>query len=364
MIFDYPKDVPITGPCRFPALLFYVVIILESFNICVIFFRHYLQHKENLRGTLMHVAWGALFTGFALMCLVYIFSDFYTENNEQRYFIMQFGYVCGSAGCFAMIFIIERVQIFYKRRIFTHILGIAFIILIILIIISFTVPLGNLVQFFANFFWLPIIGFMFGYFIKIGRMVKGKLRLNTIIMFIGAFSLILGVIGATDMVLRTLGALFLPISQLLQIIGIFLISVFSLRLPSWQEIEYKNAIYSLMVIYKGGELLFEHDFIEHDKRISSIIVAGSIESSTTLLEGVFKTGTLKVLDLEQKKILLEKGENITIALVAEAQLESLEFLLHATRMEFESFFSAELEDWKGDKDIFKPARYIIEKIFA
>lgn len=315
----------------------------------------------------MHAAWFGMFLGYSTMALIYIVADYFVVDPGQRTRFLQMGYLCVATGGYSFTYFVEKLAIVPTRRLFTWFFSLLYVVLIAMIILSFFIPsLIDITQYFTYSFMVPMIGLFLFYLGKLNTLLPSKLKKysRSLILFLFVFTL--GFVGMTDFAIRYfgLGLWIRLIGMLLQIGGILIIAFFFLRLPTWNELEWRDSLHSLIVVYSGGISMYQHDFRQKGKEINPILISGALEMIKSLLNEVLPKGQLKVLDVQEKKIIVEQGIYITVAMIADAKLESLELLLHSFVNDFEQFFGQYLPDWEGDTDIFAPTKAIVEKIFA
>ncbi|MFX0099491.1 MAG: hypothetical protein ACFFCS_07910 [Candidatus Hodarchaeota archaeon] len=369
-ILTYPDTLPLPPPFRISLLFLDITLAFVSLNLALIYINKYMTLKDSLKGTKLHLAWFSLFSGLGITFIIYVVGDFFSTSIEQRLEIFRYAYIVGGIGDFFFIYFIEKLSYISKNRIFTKIL---LVLLITLVFLNFLadffadyLDIGIIIQAFTTSFWVPNLGLTIRYFLKVNRESLGKFKTQTIVMLVGFIMLILGMMGATDVMTRYVGLGFRTAADILTICAMLTLAFFSLKIPSWNELDWRDSIYSLYFIYKGGIITYSYDFKEYAEKegLTAGLTAGALESSKLILDGVLKEGELKVIDSQDKKIYYEPGLYITTVIIADAQLESLEILAQKISDEFESFFADNLPTWDGDNAIFLPARALIEEIFS
>ena len=359
----YPDTLPLEGPFRIPLLLIDTTIVFACLLVALEFLKKYRNTRDTVKNTLMYRAWASLFIGFMVTAAIYVISDFAVPSIMLRIDILQYAYFSGATGGFLYVYYVERLTYITKRRIFTIIMTGLYLTLIALMVADHFISLGNIIQTFATSFWIPAIGLSMMYTYKINKLSLGKLKKYSFALIFGFVMLILGLMGATDVMTRIFGLGFRLAADSLQIAGIILITTFALKLPSWKELEWRKAARKAYFIYKGGMLLHEHSFGDNiDASKNSLLIASVLETAKTVLQQSLESGQLKIIDLEDKKIYFQQGKWIMVALVANEQLDSLEFLASKITREFERFFEEQLVNWNGDTDIFQLTATLIPTI--
>lgn len=348
-------------------MLLNIGIVIAALNVALIYIKKYVTLRDSMKGTRVHAAWASLFLGYAVMILLYLVGALYTTTMDQRYLLLRLGYLSAATGAFFFIYYIEQLAYIARRRVFTTLFGILYIALIAMTVIAFFVDLDTFVQFFATSFWIPNLGFIFVYIYKINRLSIGKLRRLSVLVALGFSILILGILGSTDVIQRSLGLGVRLIADVLQLVGIIMVGWFSSKLPSWKELEWETALDSLYIIYKGGVLAYEYDFIEASRGIGQArtsVAVSALEAVRLLLNQAAKSGELKVIDFKDKKLFFESGTYITVVVVASQELDILDFIVGKIRKEIEKAFADMLPTWNGDSNEFMPATTIISRILS
>ncbi|MEX2683588.1 MAG: hypothetical protein Q6373_018575 [Candidatus Sigynarchaeota archaeon] len=369
-------DGPILGwldpgwhPLRVPLLLIEVSMALFGVHLAFKFFKNNAILKETRRGSKMFVAWGWLFTGYAATIIIYIISDFYAMDLTSRFDWLEFGYVALATGALFYIYNIESVGIIKTKHVFSITFGVLYFILLVLLVLSAFLHLieGTFVQLFAISFLIPLISLFITYAVKIYQLIKGKMKGYSIAMIVGLIIFILGWMGATDIAVRNfgIGNWMRLIADILQLVGLGMMGLFFSLLPSWREIEWRSALKSLFVIYKGGSCIFQHDFSGREESTSTnLMMGGVVEMVKSVLDQVLLPGSVKVFDFKDKKMVLEQGKNVSVAVIADSVSDSLVYMIHDFVSRFEVYFGSVLRDWSGDTSVFEPTRVIVKWLFG
>jgi hypothetical protein len=353
---------------RVPLLLLEVAMVFIGLHLSFKFFKNYATLKETSRGSKMHAAWAWLFIGYAATVTIYIIADFYTDLL-YRFDWLEFGYASLSTGALFYIYNIESVGIIKTKHVFSITFGILYIILLVLLVMSVFLRMvsGDFVQLFAIAFLIPMILLFFTYTVKVNKLIQGKMKVYSAVMIAGLAMFITGWIGATDVAVRIIGIgqWMRLIADFLQIGGLCILGLFFSLLPSWREIEWRSSLKSLFVIYQGGTCIFQHDFTGRKEESSaSMMMGGVVEMVKSVLDQVLLPGTLKVFDFKDKKMVLEQGKYVSVAVVADHVSDSLDYVLHEFVTQFEAFFGKVLQDWSGDSSLFEPTGILFKGLLG
>lgn len=374
-MLEFPNTLPLgiewpdIEPIRIMLLLAEIACVIFGLHLAFKFFKNYRTLHDTVHGSRMHAAWGWLFFSYAITQTLYIISDFYALDQATRNTYIVFGYTSLATGALFYIYNIERVGVIKSRHLFTLVFSVLYVILIVMLVLflSSNIITFDIVRDFAMSFYVPIILLLLIYMGKVYKLVRGKLRLYSIFMGIGIVFFILGFLGETDLAVKLLGGLWIRfLSDIFTITGIGMLGLFFSMLPSWREIEWRASLKSMFVIYAGGICIYQHDFVmqlDDINQSTMMMVGGALEMVKTLLDQV-TSGKLKVLDFNDKKILLEQGKMVMVIMIADMESESLNFLLHEFLERFERFFQPILVDWPGDIADFSPAKALIKEVFG
>lgn len=118
-----------------------------------------------------------------------------------------------------------------------------------------------------------------------------------------------------------------------------------------QITEWKNSIIKFFCIHSERSVnLYYRDFQE-DQTIDEDLFAGGISGIMTLIKEMTKSNkNMKVIDQEDKKILLESGKYVTCILISNLNLEILNQKLLNICFDIESKYDEELSNFMGRRD--------------
>ncbi len=130
------------------------------------------------------------------------------------------------------------------------------------------------------------------------------------------------------------------------------------------ELEWPKKIRHLYLIHQeSGIALYDHSFMKK-KLVDSQLVAGGISGIALLLQELTQSNRmLKIIDLEDLKILMEHGQYVMGALIAEENYGILRKKLSKFVSAFENQYMEYLSDFTGSTSEFETASWLIEQIF-
>lgn len=155
--------------------------------------------------------------------------------------------------------------------------------------------------------------------------------------------------------------------MLLFVFVIATLSVSQLKetLPSKEEIEWKTSLQEFFCITStNGICIYHYNFLE-ESNIDPQLFAGGISGVCSLVQEMTQSQKrTKVIDQEDKTLLLEFGDYITCVLLCTSNLHILRNKLKEIIQEIEFLFKDELVHWTGKIDIFNPIGKLIKRYFT
>ena len=134
-------------------------------------------------------------------------------------------------------------------------------------------------------------------------------------------------------------------------------------LPPAEEMEWSKQIIHLYVIKDNGVLMSDYSFVEKES-VDHDLFSGGISGITTILqEMVDSNQKLKVIDHEDKKLLFEYGEQFSVILIAQKELNVLKTKLKNLTEQIQVVFWETIATWNGDLEVFKPIKTLIRNYF-
>ena len=275
----YPDTIPIgSDPTelafRTPIIILCTITIITGLHLSFQFIKNYFHLHDSVKGNKMHAAWASLFLGYSTLSISFVASDFFSIDIHERQVFLQIGYLCLSTGALLFTYYSEKLKIINTRRIFTLVFMILYFGLCGLIITSQVIyflgdvagfdSIMDITQYSTYLFFIPVVLLFFTYFARINHILPLKLKKFAFIMAASLFGFTIGFLATTDFVIRSLdiGIVSYFIGVLVQICALGILAYSFLRLPSWRELEWREAIHSIFVIYHGGMMLFNYDFKE------------------------------------------------------------------------------------------------------
>ena len=134
---------------------------------------------------------------------------------------------------------------------------------------------------------------------------------------------------------------------------------------SFTEFNWADKMREIFFIAPNGVTLLHYSFeIEGKSQEPDLISSGLTGIKGILTEMVQSTKQLKVVDHQDVKIIFEYGLYSTLALITYENLHIYHSKLVTLINKFEQLFQDVLSHWKGDIEVFIPARRLVEEIFC
>jgi hypothetical protein len=308
------------------------------------------------------VAWGSLFFFLGTTFLMFIIGDFYAGDTVTRLFFLYSGYLFFILGMIILSYSIEHNEFRSGKYRYTKLfLGVFIAELFVMSIFpALTVVLG--------IFIIPIVFFMLVRLTNVTIMrSKGlkSLAFPTYSLFLGQMLLLLGFIFTIDLINNYLGLYSRFFGDLLELIGIIFCGLSFYFLPSFEEYEWIEKIRQLYIIHPSGISLYHHNFHHSDRLIESDLTTGAIIAIKNIIEEMSLKGKkLESIKRSNFTVLLEYGQYVISALIAENDSVILREKNRMFIQAFEKRFEKQLAKWFGNTDVFKDTSMLIKQIFG
>ncbi|MBD3230233.1 MAG: hypothetical protein GF329_18790 [Candidatus Lokiarchaeota archaeon] len=309
-----------------------------------------------------------IYLGNSVFLLCYLISDvffllaFYGDLYSEPIFYFQMwkiATIIGISGTAFFIFMIEK-NIGIIKRLRTHYAFtiISSVLLVLTIVIN--LEMGRIIAYLSlPFIFLLVLLFHFYIYLKAPNEYKRDLFLS----FLGFLIFLISYTLPTEIAQTIIP---LPMDYLLiisSILIIFGIGLYTIKIPPNAELEWHESIIALLIIHSvKGMTLYEYNFRE--KMGDGDLIAGGLVGISTLIQEITNSDTdVKIIKQEKRNILLEHGEFVTVSLISNEDLQILRKKLNNITTEFERLFKEQLKDWKGNLDIFLPAKALVKETF-
>ncbi len=354
---------PLTGPLREPLLIIEWVIVFLFAELAFLLYMR-IKNKETKLSNFIEKASILFLLAYSSMFVFYIFGDYYMETHFLRLVVFNIGYILRMVLGLIFTYQIEKFQIFIRKYLFSKIFSIFTLISVVLFFtaIEFTQN-ASLVL-----FWIPLILIFLIYILKLAKKTrerqemkffKGKIYLS----ILGAIILGLGFGATSDPIVNVLGLNIRLVGDIMQIIGIIVLSIFFINLPSPSEQDWKGKIDKLFLMRPSGICIYYKFFRDPTNNREEQNISGAVNTIKIILKEISHDDGEMVIEKEGKVLITNQGKYITGVIIADQNLNSLNFLLKRLIEKVEFQYSNIIRDWDGAMEIFLPIENITQEIF-
>ncbi len=356
------SNFPLEGLFREPLLILEGIIILLTFQYGIYFF--YKFAKEEREKNYMIRAWATFFLSYTCNIIFFLISDFFSTIYYIRQIYIDFGYIILGLGALFFSYNAER-EMQQKKHFFTIILTILLGLLILDTILLVAPP--GVIALFVN---IPFIFVLLLYIIKFTSKIKEKWRLNIYGFLIGMCIWISGYALVTDLMVNSFGTIARFIGDILIIIGISLISLLFIGLPSLTEFEWPKKMKKIYVMHKSGKYISDYNFqenltgTEEYKDLPKLITGGLTGINKLIDEIVHSKEGLKIMDHKDVKIIFQYGTYLIAVIIVDEALDIYKTKLKKMIDYLEMLYETYLPTWDGDLTQFLIIKPIIKRFFT
>lgn len=357
-----PDLYPITGSLRDILFLMECIIAFIFLEFAIIFYIRIKNKGKELK-VLQEKSYFWVFFGYSLRWIITIIADYQIYDSHLRILMINIGYSILIISSLFFIYIIEKYKIFLKQFLFTKI----FIIMIVgyICILFISLEYATLI---SHLFWpIFIIFFVFYFKYMYSDLYKKGLIADFKYKFLefclGFFLIVVGYQLTLTSMIIVFGLIGRLYGDILQLIGIFLIFLFYISIPSFSEFDWQEKICSVLIIHNSGLFIYERIFDEHNVNNNEFIVSGRITIVKMLFEKITKQKEALIIDQGGQIIIVQPGRFIYGAVICEENLKSLQILLKKFIEKIESIYYDILKNWDGDMKILRPIDDIAKEIF-
>ena len=354
---------PLTGTLREPLLIIEWVMVFLFAELAFLLYMRKKNKKTKLSNYIENAS--ILFLlAYSSMGIFYIFGDYYMETHLSRLVVFNIGYLLRMILGLVFAYQIEKHQIIIGKYLFSKILSIFTLISVVLFITAIELTQNaSLVL-----FWIPLISIFFIYMINLLKKTNENQEIRhykakIYISILGAILLGFGFVATSDPVVSLFGLILRLVGDIIQIIGIIVLSIFFINLPSLSEQNWKDKIDKLFLMRASGICVYYKFFKDPTNTRQDQIMSGAINTIKMMLKEISQDDGEMVIEKEGKVLITYQGKYITGVIVADQNLSSLNFLLKRFIEKVEFLYSNIVRDWDGAMEIFLPIENITKEIF-
>jgi len=329
------------------------------------------KNKEKNLSSFIEKASILFLLAYASMWVFYIFGDYYMETNFSRLVIFNIGYILRMILGLIFIYKIEKFQVIIRKYLFSKIFSIFTLISVVLFFtaIEFTQQ-ASLVL-----FWIPLISIFLIYLIKLLKKTNEKPEIQNYkakiyFSILGVILLSLGFGATSDPIVSLFGLNLRLTGDIMQIVGIIILATFFTNLPTLSEQNWRDKIDKLFLMRDSGICIYYKFFKDPDPNNKNPTnkreeqnIAGAINTIKMILKEMSNKEGEMVIEKEGKVLITHQGKYITGVIIADQNLNSLNFLLKRLIEKVEFLYSNIIRDWDGAMEIFLPIENITQEIF-
>nr|MDO8114137.1 hypothetical protein [Candidatus Sigynarchaeota archaeon] len=314
----------------------YSIEVFLDFELCVFFLM-----KGKPKATRHIAILGLAYAFFGITRIFLIFWDFESVPPHTGYEML---YIIGAFFAFlAMSVFLHAAETLIRKT--KHVFTICFLAL------SGIIPVlpYKTVQSIYYFFTPVLIFFVIIFLFLLMAMTSGSTRKKFFFVSIGLIVFGLGYALSTAFMKAIINNAILPPSLVL--VGLTLTGIGFINIPSLYEIHWDDSLLHIFVFHIDTSVcIYDETLIKVGKEsnISADLFSSGVTGIINIIKEMVQSDKkLKVLDHEDKKILLEYGKHITVALVAIKDLNTLHEKLHTYIERTETDFKKQFEKWNG-----------------
>ncbi len=125
---------------------------------------------------------------------------------------------------------------------------------------------------------------------------------------------------------------------------------------------WEKSLHDLFVLTKEGVSMYNYSFGIELKQPE--LISGMISALTTFMkEATGSRESLRIIDQQDKKVILTQGDYTTVALIADKNLPIIHKRVTKFTEAFERRFGKQLLNWRGELTLFKDAESIVKNYF-
>ncbi|NHJ22122.1 MAG: hypothetical protein EAX91_14340 [Candidatus Lokiarchaeota archaeon] len=354
---------PLTGGFREPLLVVEWVMVFLFLELAFLLYMR-IRNTETKFSNFIEQASIFFLLSYSIMWIFYIFGDYYMDTQLSRLVAYNIGYILRMILGLIFMYQIERYQVLFRKYLFSKL----FLVFTGFSIVLFFTAIDVTQYASLILFWIPLFLMFIIYMIKLAKNVSKTqelTNLNTKIYFsiLGVLILCVGFGATADPVVDLFGLGLRVLGDILQICGIIILAVFFTRLPSLSEKDWKDKIDRLFLMRASGICIYYKFFKDPTNKRDEQNISSAINTIKMILREISHNDGEMVIEKEGKVLITHQGKYITGVIIADQNLNSLNFLLKRLIKKVEFLYSNIIRDWDGEMEIFRPIENITQEIF-
>ena len=354
---------PLTGPLREPLLILEWIMVFLILEVAFLLYMR-VKNKEKKLSNFIEKAYIVFLLSYSLMGVFYIFGNYYMETQLLRLMVFNIGYLLRMIMGLVFIYQIEKYKATFSKYVYSKI----FLVFTPLSVVLFLTAIEFTQYASIILFWIPVFSIFLIYTTKLlkkpseGQKIR-KLKTKIYFSILGALLIGLGFGATSDPFIIAFGLNFRVIGQIFQIFGIIVLAIFFTSLPSLSEQDWKKKIDKLFLMRASGICIYYKFFKDSINISKEQNISGAINTIKMILQEISHDEGEMVIEKEGKVLITSQGKYITGVIIADQNLNSLNFLLKRLIEKVEFLYSNIIRDWDGAMEIFLPIENITQEIF-
>ncbi|MFX0094944.1 MAG: MFS transporter [Candidatus Hodarchaeota archaeon] len=191
---------------------------------------------------------------------------------------------------------------------------------------------------------------------------------NFTIIHSGTAFMAMGIGMVLALIIDTVLREFLSLIPIFMIFAYFTATILLFRvkepLPSKTELEWRRKVEHILVLSKSvGLPIYSESLQKQDLEADMALAGGALIGISTIIREITRASELQIIKQKDYCIMLEHGTHILLAVMTKEELGTVREKMVNFVTDFEDFFEDFLEEWKGNLEVFKPAKKLVEKHF-
>ncbi|NVM54383.1 MAG: hypothetical protein HWN66_11830 [Candidatus Helarchaeota archaeon] len=329
-----------------------------AFILFLVFLNKFIRIRKRSREHLPFLGLTIVFLCTSISYFIAVWADYYLwEYGTVRLGMYLLSFNAMYTSFAGLSFLFE--YIFKKTK---YLITIYLIICAILIVFLRDLEtLNNLTLYTSAPMFLIIPLFMYYIFIKpTSGFLRQRISLSTLgIVMVGS-----GIFLRFSFLSESLGWHIYAIGTMIAIIGLCLFGYGFAAFSTFTDLNWKEKLREIFVVAPNGACVYAYSFDQNRSIKDSDLITGGFSGIQLLLSEMVQTSeTLKLIDYQNVKIMLEKVLDYNFILIIKEESAFLRYKLEFFSQEFFEIFKDVIKNWFNNINFFKPTGTLIQRIF-
>jgi len=305
-----------------------------------------------------------LCSALCIQWVLFIITEYHLETLIWQDTFFFLAYIIPSILLLRSFFILERIHLLSKKYIFSKIWFMLLVLCLFFLILNFEIAYFIAV----TGFWVMLFSLFFAYtihLIKERYRAKADTRYNIAVFayILGGLLILLSYILSSEKMVDSLGLEIRYIGDIIQLIGLFVISIFFFSIPHLSEYDWKERVIEIYILLKSGIGICNKNFRGEVSQLhSKQHIAGGFKTMEIILKSITESPGGSVIESKGGYIIIEPGIFITGVIICEENLKSVRSILKKIVGKIETIYSETFKTLSvGTQSIFDPIEDIINE---